>query len=270
MPVGRRRIGVEEHDGDKARYRIEALAKGLQVLGAFAGSHRPLKTHELASLAGLPTGTTFRIVATLEEFGYLEKSADGGYRPGLSALRLAGAAMRGSSLLEASERPLRRLADLTGETVNLGVLTDDRVMYLARLHNADLVTANVQVGTTLPAVYTSMGKVLLAGLSDEAVRRRISANSFIDHAGPNAATNLDELLQRLAVVRAAGYAVQDEELARGLRSIAVAVANDQGTIVAAINVAVAVDNRTVATLVGELIPPLKAAADEIGTRLEHQ
>jgi IclR family pca regulon transcriptional regulator len=261
---------VQERDAERARYRIEALAKGLQVLAAFADSHRSLKTADLAAEAGLPIGTTFRIVATLEEFGYLEKSADGGYRPGLSALRLAGAAARSSSLLEASERPLRRLADLSGETVNLGVLTDDRVMYLARLRNADLVTANVQVGTTLPAVYTSMGKALLAALDDDAVRRRITSRSFTDyHAGPNAVTDFDALLHRLAMIRATGYAVQDEELARGLRSIAVAVRNHDGTAVAAINVAVAVDDRTVAALIDDLVPPLREAAREISTRLEH-
>ena len=186
----------------------------------------------------------------------------------IAALKLGNAASRSSSLLEASERPLRRLADTTRETVNLAVLTQDRVLYLARLRNADLVTANVQVGSTLPAPYTSMGKLLLSYLEPSEVRARLGPSSFPDRAGPNALRDVDALLDHLAAVRRQGYAIQDEELAAGLRSISVAVLASNGLPLAALNVAVASSGCTVDSLVADYLEPMRTTAAEITMRLE--
>src|ERR1700712_3309657 len=147
------------------QYRIESLAKGLQVLKLFDENTVSLRLREICDRTGIPMPTAFRIVSTLEEDGFLDRTPDGDLQPGVSVLTLGSAALRGSSLVQVSERPLRHLAEATGETVNLGILVGDQVLYLARLRNADLVTANVQVGSTLPAVYTSMGKLLLSTLS---------------------------------------------------------------------------------------------------------
>lgn len=260
---------MAEDTPDKARYRIEALAKGLQVLRLFDGVEPALRTTEIATRTGIPLPTTFRILATLEEFGYLERLPDGSVRPGLAVLTLGTAALRSSSLLEVSDRPLRHLADVTGETVNLGVLTADRVLYVARLRNSDLVTANVQVGSTLPAVYTSMGKLLLAHLDHEELGRRISAASFAPHAGPNAVRDLDALERQLVTVREQGYAIQDQELALGLRSISVAVFGQDPAPVAALNVAVSAARHDVASLVASFLEPLRSAATEISMRLQN-
>lgn len=255
---------------DRGRYRIEALAKGLQVLSLFDGSTTSLRTTEMSARTEIPMPTMFRIVATLEEEGYLERGSDGSFRPGLAVMRIGTAALRSSSLLEVSDRPLRRLADATGETVNLGVLTEDRMLYLARLRNADLVTANVQVGTTLPAPYTSMGKLLLAYLSDDELSRRITAASFAPGAGPNAMSGIDELRNVLPGIRAQGWAIQDEELAAGLRSISAPVFGHGDQPVAAVNVAVSTARYDVAQLVSTLRDPVVATAAEISTRLRAQ
>lgn len=258
---------MDDQPASRGRYRIEALAKGLQVLNLFDGTEPSLSTSQIAARTDVPLPTTFRIVATLEEFGYVERLADGRVRPGLAVLTLGTAALRSSSLLEASDRALRRLADTTGETINLGVLTEDRVLYLARLRNADLVTANVQVGSTLPAAYTSMGKLLLALLDEAEVHRRITDASFASGAGPNAVRDLAELLAQLPEIRQAGYAIQDEELAAGLRSISVPVLRRDGVPVAALNVAVAASRYDVDTLRESFLAPLLSAASEISVRL---
>ena len=254
---------------EKSRYRIEALARGLQVLTLFSGPQASLRTGEIAERTGVSMPTTFRIVATLEEFGFLERLPDGTLRPGLAVLALGTAALRSSSLLEASDRPLRRLADATQETINLGVLTEDRVLYLARLRNADLVTANVQVGSTLPAAYTSMGKLLLAYLTDEEIERRITPQSFPPGAGPNAVTGLTELMDHLGRIRQDGYAIQDQELAAGLRSISAPVFAGEQRPVAALNIAVATSRHDVATLTSEFLEPLRTAAADISVRLQN-
>lgn len=252
------------------RYRIESLSKGLLVLRLFDENTISLKLREICDRTGIPMPTAFRIVATLEEDGFLERMADGSVQPGVAVLSLGSAALRGSSLVQLSERPLRHLAEITGETVNLGVLVDDQVLYLARLRNADLVTANVQVGSTLPAVYTSMGKLLLAYLEPAELDRRIGLHSF-SGGGPNAVKSRAELDQRLIAIRSQGYSIQDQELAQGLRSVSVPVfAGSSATPAAAINIAVSSQRHDVESLRGKLLEPLQVTARDIGLRLGAQ
>jgi IclR family pca regulon transcriptional regulator len=250
------------------RYRIEALAKGLDVLRLFDEATPSLKLREICDRTGIPMPTAFRIVATLEEGGYLERLPDGSIRPGVAVLLLGSAALRGSTLVQLSEQPLRRLAEETGETVNLGVLVGDQVLYLARLRNSDLVTANIQVGSTLPAAYTSMGKLLLAYLTEDELAVTLANHDFATSVGPNAARSLDELKDRLAVIREQGYSLQDQEVAAGLRSVSVPVfGRDAVKPAAAINIAVATTRHELAVLRGPILDRLRATADDISRLL---
>lgn len=250
------------------RYRIEALAKGLDVLRLFDESVTSLKLREIADRTGIPMPTAFRVVATLEEGGFVERMPDGAIQPGVAVLTLGSAALRGSSLVQLSEQPLRHLAEETGETVNLGVLVGDQVLYLARLRNSDLVTANIQIGSTLPAAYTSMGKLLLAYLSDDELRVTLTGHDFAGAGGPNAARSIAELSERLALVREQGYALQDEEVAAGLRSVSVPVfGRDASRPAAAVNIAVSTQRHDLASLRGPLLERLRQTADDISLRL---
>lgn len=249
------------------RYRIEALAKGLDVLRLFDETTRTLKLREISERTGIPGPTAFRVVATLEEGGFLERLPDGSVRPGLAVLTLGSSALRGSTLVQVSEQPLRALAESIGETVNLGVLRGSDVLYLARIRNRDLVTANIQVGSTLPAPLTSMGKALLAYLPDAQIARVLDGFDFTEASGPNAARSLDELLGRLHQSRAQGYAIQDEEVAAGLRSVAVPIFDGDGQPVAAMNVAVASARHGIRELEGALLTELKKTAAALSIRL---
>lgn len=211
--------------------------------------------------------TAFRIVATLEESGFLERLPDNSVQPGVPALLLGSAALRGSSLVQLSEQPLRSLAEEIAETVNLGVLQGDRVLYLVRLRNADLVTANIQVGSTLPAPYTSIGKCLLAYLSDDELRSTLAGHVFGGGLGPNAVRNLDELTAELALIRDRGYALQNEEVAAGLRSISVPIFSRNPQPVAAINIAVAASSHDMRVLETTLLDHIRTTAEEISLRL---
>ncbi|WP_296665825.1 IclR family transcriptional regulator [Demequina sp.] len=256
---------VEPKSGN--RYRIEALAKGLDVLKLFDENVTVLKLREICDRTGIPMPTAFRVVATLEEGGFVERLQDGGIRPGVAVLTLGSAALRGSSLVQASERPLRHLAETTGETVNLAVLLGDQVLYLARLRNSDLVTANVQVGSTLPAPYTSMGKLLLAYLPLDERHAMLADHDFSAQVGPNAARSLEALDALLEPIRRDGYALQDQEVAAGLRSVSVPVFGPGERPVAAINIAVAANRHDVDSLRGPLLEALRATAQEISVRL---
>ena len=107
---------VDETISDKPanQYRIESLAKGLQVLRLFDETTTSLKLRDICDLTGIPMPTAFRIVSTLEQDGFLDRSPEGVLQPGVSVLTLGSAALRGSSLVQVSERPLRHLAETTG------------------------------------------------------------------------------------------------------------------------------------------------------------
>ena len=132
-------------------YRVEALAKGLRVLSVFSEQRPTWRITDIAAEVSLPLPTAYRIVMTLTAEGYLDHLPSGDYRPGVRVLTLGTAALRSLDLVELATPKLQELANATKETVNLAVLTGDQVLYLVRLRNSDLVTANIRVGSLLPA-----------------------------------------------------------------------------------------------------------------------
>ena len=147
------------------------------------------------------------------------------------------------------------------------MLTGDRVLYLVRLRNSDLVTANIQVGSTLPAVTTSIGKLLLAHLDPDDLQARITDASFAGMHGPNAKVSLAELTEELAQIREQGWSMQDEELAHGLRSLAGPITGPDGRVIAGINLALQARDWSTARIVRELKPALLDACAEISALL---
>ena len=267
--AGRQNRAAEAGGGEaeKPEYRVEALAKGLRILSLFDEQRPTWRVTDLASTSGLPMPTVYRVVMTLTSEGYLDHLPNGDYRPGVRTLTLGTAALRSLDLVGIASPKLQRLGEATGETVNLAVLTGDRVLYLVRLRNSDLVTANIQVGSTLPAVTTSIGKLLLSYLPDADVRERITAASFDAQHGPNAKATLSELLVELKQIRAQGWAKQDEELAYGLRSVAGPIQGPNGQVVAGVNLAVQARDWSTERIVDELKPVLLDTCAEISALL---
>jgi IclR family pca regulon transcriptional regulator len=260
------RRGATTDDGaaaEKPEYRVEALAKGLRILSLFDEQRPTWRVTDLATVAGLPMPTVYRVVQTLTSEGYLDHLPNGDYRPGVRTLTLGTAALRSLDLVGVATPRLQQLAEKTGETVNLAVLNADQVLYLVRLRNSDLVTANIQVGSTLPAVTTSIGKLLLAYVEEDDLSTRISAASFTSQHGPNAKVSLAELREELEQIRNQGWAMQDEELAYGLRSVAGPITGSDGRVVAGVNLAVQARDWSTQRIVRELRPALLETCAEI-------
>ena len=247
--------------------RVRSLAKGLAILTAFAEARSALTLTKVSTITKMPMPTAFRMVSTLAEANYLERLPSGAYQPGLRALTLAQATLHGSDLIHLAEPSLRTLADLTHQTVNLAVLLDNQTLYLVRLRNSDLVTANIHVGSMLPAAYSSMGKVLLADLDPAELERRIGETGLPPGYGPNAVTSIQALTRQLTRVRSQGFAIQDQEVARGLRSIAAPIRDHQNHVVASVNIAVKATDFTVATILRDLKQPLMTTSHELSLRL---
>ena len=148
------------------------------MLSVFSEQRPTWRITDIAAEVSLPLPTAYRIVMTLTAEGYLDHLPSGEYRPGVRVLTLGTAALRSLDLVELATPKLQELANATGETVNLAVLTGDQVLYLVRLRNSDLVTANIRVGSLLPAVHTSIGKLLLAYLDDADLEKCVTPQSF--------------------------------------------------------------------------------------------
>jgi IclR family pca regulon transcriptional regulator len=252
---------------ERSGYRVEALAKGLRILSLFDEQRPSWRVSDLAAAAGLPMPTVYRVVMTLASEGYLDHLPTGDYRPGVRTLTLGTAALRSLDLVGIATPKLTELGQRTGETVNLAVLSGDRVLYLIRLRNADLVTANIQVGSTLPAVHTSIGKLLLAQLDESDLAERITNASFSANHGPNAKVSLAELREELAAIRNQGWAMQDEELAYGLRSVAAPITGPDGRVVAGVNLAVQARDWSTQRIIRELKPAVLTTSAEISALL---
>jgi IclR family pca regulon transcriptional regulator len=253
---------------EKPEYRVEALAKGLRILSLFDEQHPTWRVTDLATTAGLPMPTVYRVVMTLSAEGYLDHLPNGDYRPGVRALTLGTSALRSLDLVAIASPKLQQLGEQLGETVNMAVLQGDQVLYLIRLRNSDLVTANIQVGSTLPAVTTSIGKLLLAHLDDDDLTQRIDEHSFEVQHGPNAKTTLRDLKAELARIRTDGWALQDEEVAYGLRSVAAPIVGADGRVTAGVNVAVQSRDWDTARILNELKPALLDTAHTISALLK--
>lgn len=248
-----------------SQYRVASLAKGLNVLAICAAEGRNLRIVDIATMTGLPTPTVFRLLKTLEAEGYVEQVDTGRFRPGPAALGLGYQLTRSHGLVVVASEPLRRLANATGSTVNLAVLTGINVLYLIRIRGDDLLTANIEVGSQVPAACTSLGKALLANLQPAELKKSLRSVRLDACQGPRAIKTIAELEADLNTVRERGWALQDEEFAQGLRSIAAPIFDDKG-ILAAVNVVSQTSRHTCDEMIATKLDPLLEVARGLSRR----
>lgn len=240
---------------------VEALARGLDVLAGF-GPQRPTMTlSEVATTAGLARPTARRLLLTLEELGYV-RVRDGAFSLTPRVIGL-GMAYVGSLGLWDVARP--HMEDLVGrihESVSLAQLDGSDIVYTARVAVPKIIALRVEIGTLFPAAQTSKGKVLLASLPPRQVASVLEVPSR-SGLPPHAGRSVDELMDELSQVRARGWALADEELAPGVRSIAVPVRDGDGEVRAAMSVTVHAAETSRDTLVDEHLPLLLRTAGEV-------
>ena len=248
----------------------QSLERGLALLSAFTSTRPLIGVSDLAREVGLSRSSAHRYIATLAALGYLEQDRPTRkYRLGPRVLDLGFSAINSMELRQIALPDLQKLSDATGHTVNMAVLDGLDIVYVERCRSASIgqreIDLNLHVGSRLPAYCTSMGKVLLAGLSQEELDRRLEAME-LSRRGPNTIVGVKALVAELGRVREDGLAVNNEELAYGLRSIAAPVHGHDGNVVAAINLAVHRSLVSMQDLVARLGPQLRATAREISVR----
>jgi IclR family pca regulon transcriptional regulator len=219
------------------RYYVETAARTMQLLLAVAELDGPAPLAAIVAKLGWSKPAVYRLVRTLETVGALRLQDGKGYVLGPALITLGQGALRATRLLEVARPYLEQLHTELEETIVLTVLDGDEVVYVDRIEADKILIPRTRLGSRLPAYSTSTGQVLLAGLGDDEVRRRLADREF-EHIAPNTLGSLDALIERLATIRRNGYAVNDEELAVGHRAIAAPLRDYSGAVVAAVSVSV--------------------------------
>lgn len=240
---------------------VESLARGLDVLACFDAARPSMTLTEVAAAAGLARPTARRLLLTLAELGYVR--TDGStFTLTPRVLTLGMAYVSSTGLWDIARPHLAALVAHTRESSSMAQLDGSDIVYVARVSVPKLIALRVEIGTRFPAARTSQGKVLLAALAADELAHTLALPS---RAGLGDVLHRPggDLTTELAVVRARGWALADEELARGVRSVAVPVRDGDGLVRAAMNVTVHAAETSVDTLLDDHLPRLLRAAGDI-------
>jgi IclR family pca regulon transcriptional regulator len=244
-----------------SRDNVGSLGKGLMVLEILAAHPAGLTLTEMAAKAEMTRAAARRFLLTLVDSGY---AIQDGRRFTLSPrlLSLARVWLQGSSLWTYAEPFLRDVAHRFNESSSAAILSGEDIVYVARVPGRHILSVALHVGTRLPAWCTSMGRVLLSDLPKPELRAFLKSARIVGHT-PKSITGLAELESEIGRVAQQGFAVIDEELEIGLRSIAVPIRDRTRKIVAAINISTQSSRFTPIEMQREILPHLAAAARSI-------
>lgn len=244
---------------------MTSLARGLAVVKAFSDQRRAMTIAQISHKTGIPRAAVRRCLYTLKQLGYADSEANNFYlKPKILAL---GYSYLSSTPLTIAAQPcLNQLSQSLNESCSLAVLEDDEILYISRSQTSRVLSVALNAGSRLPAYCTSLGRVLLAGLSDmelNAYFARVKLVAFTDR------TEISEEQLRAIItdVRQKGYAVVEEELEIGLRSIAVPVRGASGGITAALNIGTHATRVARAQVEQTFLPALLNAASELAVLL---
>jgi IclR family pca regulon transcriptional regulator len=239
---------------------VQSLERGLLVIRAL-DAPEPQALSEVARATGLSRAAARRFLLTLEQLGYV-RQARGRFALTPRVLDLGYAYLSSLTLPEVAQPHLERLVEQVHESSSVSVLDGDDVVYVARVPTRRIMSVTISVGTRFPAYATSMGRVLLAGAPDERVDATL-ARADLRKLTARTITSVDVLRQAIEQVRQEGYALVDEELEIGLRSIAVPIRDAVGAVVAAVNLSAQASRTTVADMRRRLLPALRETAAAI-------
>lgn len=238
---------------------VQSLARGLAVIAAFDDRHPAMTLSDVARRTGLTRATARRFLLTLEELGYV-RSDGRQFELTAKVLELGYSYLSALSLPELVTPHLRKLSEQVQESCSVAVLDGPDIVYVARVQMRHIMNVAISVGTRFPAHTTSMGRVLLADLTNDDAVARCAEQMEAPRLVRTVSTPQD-LVKRLDDVRRRGYAVVDQELEAGLRSVAVPLKDSVGRTVAAANVSMRVGASPAAEdPIGQILPHLQECA----------
>jgi len=247
--------------GAASKDYVTSLARGLAVIRCFDKDHCKLTLTDVAGRTMLARATARRFLHTLHALGYVETD---GKLFWLSArvLNLGFAYLNSQPLVELIQPYIKGVSEQTGESCSVSVLDLPDVVYIARSLTEQLMSVSLNIGSRLPAVSTSMGRVLLAALPDDEIGLFIK-NQNIKKYTNQTLIDYSSILNEVIAARSKGYSVVSEELEIGLSSVSVPIVNKRGKAIAAINISSQPQKMDKKRLREELLPSLQQAASRI-------
>jgi IclR family pca regulon transcriptional regulator len=244
---------------------MTSLARGLAVIRAFADTRKPQTIAQVSQQTGIPRAAVRRCLHTLRQLGYVDAEVNNfSLRPKI--LTLGYSYLSSTPLTVAAQPCLNGVSKALGESSSLAVLDEDQVLYVARAATGRVMSVSLSTGSRLPAYCTSLGRVLLAHLPEAELDAYLARTALLPKT-EHTVTDKERLREVLAQVRRDGYALIDEELELGLRSIAVPVKGASGRVLAALNVGAQAGRAEPGRMIAEFLPVLRQGAQELAMLL---
>ena len=244
---------------------VTAFARGLAVIRTFERGAESLTLSQVAARTNLTRGSARRFLLTLEALGYVSQNGNN-FQLSPKVLDLGYSYLSSIPLWEKAQPFMKEIVDTIDESCSLGVLDGPDVVYIARVPPRHVYTIPVQVGTRMPAYVNAMGRVLLAALSDASLKRYFTELQP-RQLTPRTTTNVEQLREVVARARVEGYAMPEDEVYEGRRSLAVPIRNREGDTIASINVSAMNSRADRDKFHGTFLPLLQRAAQQIGSSL---
>jgi IclR family pca regulon transcriptional regulator len=257
-----------EDDSPRNSDFVQSLDRGLAVIRAFGPDREKLSLSEVSRETGLTRAATRRFLLTLVKLGYVRID---GREFSLSprVLELGYAYLSGLAMPEIAAPHLEELVARVRESSSISVLDGHHIVYVARVPTKRIMTVAISVGTRFPAYATSMGRVLLAGLSDEDLGRYLR-EAELEPFTARTVTDPERLREIVREVARLGYAIVDQELEEGLRAIAAPIHGAGDAVTAAINVSAHASRVSMAAMRSDLLPAMLETARRIEDDLRSQ
>jgi IclR family transcriptional regulator, pca regulon regulatory protein len=244
---------------------VQSLERGLAVIRALSTTE-PQTLSDVARGTGLSRAAARRFLITLDGLGYVEQQ-HGRFSLTPLVLELGHAYLSSLGLPEVAQPHLERLVKRVQESSSVSILDGADILYVARVHTRRIMTVSIHVGTRFPAWATSMGRVLIAGM-EPGRRAELLDRSELESFTPNTIATRKPLEAELDKVAKQGYAIVDQELELGLRSVAAPIHGSTGAAIAAVNLSVPAATTSVAAIRKSLVGPLTETAAAISRDLQ--
>jgi IclR family transcriptional regulator, pca regulon regulatory protein len=255
----RNELTLDPSSGD--RDFVASLEKGLLVIEAFDGSKPRLTLSDVAKLTGITRAAARRYLLTLTKLKYAE--FDGRYFSLTPRILRLGYAYLSSASLSAQVQPfLERISEETGESSSAAILDGDNIVYIARSATRRIMSIGLGVGSRLPAHCTALGRAILAYQSEDELRAYLQ-RVRLEARTPKTITDKSAFQDALEATRAQGFAIVDEELEYGLRSIAVPVVQKNGKVTMALNLSAQAGRISAEDMEERFLPLLKSASETL-------
>ncbi len=244
---------------------VQSFARGLEVIRSFSAAAPQQTLSEVAAASGLTRAGARRILLTLQTLGYVE--SDGRlFRLTPRILDLGFAYISSMPIWDLAEPTMEALVDQLHESCSAAVLDGRDIVYVLRVHTHKIMSTNLGVGSRLPAFWTSMGRMLLAGQSDDRVQALLDGLPR-PALTPHTRTSDEDLLAAVRQARTQGWCLINQELEEGLISIAAPLRNRAGETVAALNISGQANRTSAEMMQTQLLPHLLKAAETISRLL---